>query len=316
MARHTLTIKWLRFIRIENIFLIALLMLVIREAVLAPLYAMAEVELRLSFLDYVLLIFDLASVAVSGYWINDRADRAIDKINRPERMLASEQLSDRAFWMFYAGTVIAGGIITLYLGWKHDELSWCWLYPVSVFAFWGYAKTLKKQGLIGNLLVSFFIASIVLIALIAEPGIFSILHFIEALDLFGALLFFAFIAFLANLAREFVKDCEDVPGDRQHGVRSLPIVIGMDSTMRVVAFILFLLLALEAVMYQRFATSLNHWTSSVSFVLVIAMLVIMIWKALQLKDTGRFRLLSQSLKLLMMLGLIQLVVLAQDLVSG
>ncbi len=309
-------LPWLRFMRIENIIMIALLMFVIRQGALAPLYEQLETGFRMQLFDFALLVLDLCIVAVTGYWINDQADRSIDAINRPERIMASGKLTGSSFWMLYSIAVVIGAIITAHLAWKYDELGWTWLYPFSVFSFWLYARFLKKQGLIGNALVSFFIAAIVFIVLIAEPALFQVLYIVEALDVLGALLFFAFIAFLANLAREWVKDCEDIEGDQAFGVRSLPILTSLVFTQRAAAVALFLILVLEGLMFRRFQNALQDWEAQLSFGIVGLTTLLIIWNVLRSSDQRRLRLVSRSLKLLMVLGLVQLVLVSLDLVAG
>jgi geranylgeranylglycerol-phosphate geranylgeranyltransferase len=84
---------------------------------------------------------------------------------------------------------------------------------VWVVALFVYSVQWKRTVLLGNILVSFITALAV--------------YFGAAVTLnFEAAKIPALFAFLANLAREIIKDVEDVEGDRIVGARTLPIRFG------------------------------------------------------------------------------------------
>ena len=53
-------------------------------------------------------------------------------------------------------------------------------------------------------------------------------------DLFSILLDYALFAFVINFIREIVKDLEDVNGDYNQGMNTLPIALGISRTSKLV----------------------------------------------------------------------------------
>ncbi|NMB78519.1 MAG: UbiA family prenyltransferase, partial [Methanomicrobiales archaeon] len=85
----------------------------------------------------------------------------------------------------------------------------------------GYAAKLKRTPLFGNIAVSYLAGSMFLFGG-ALAGVSGLLHGIP----------FAVMTFFAMLARELVKDAEDVDGDRASGAETLPIRYGIRTTVR------------------------------------------------------------------------------------
>jgi geranylgeranylglycerol-phosphate geranylgeranyltransferase len=115
----------------------------------------------------------------------------------------------------YAITLfLAGILISLYT----PPLCIAFVLANTLLLVW-YAADLKSRPLVGNLAVSFLSASIFLFggALAGTEGLASNLPL-------------AVITFFAMLARELLKDAEDVTGDRIGGARTLPMTIGIRST--------------------------------------------------------------------------------------
>ncbi|MBK8112310.1 MAG: hypothetical protein IPK46_19335 [Saprospiraceae bacterium] len=95
-----------------------------------------------------------------------------------------------------------GMIIATYLAIVSHNLPLLALYPLSIWLLWLYAKTLKKSGVGGNLVVAFMTSFVTLILIVAER---LQLMKSENSNLLQLLLGFAFFSFLVNLAREWVK---------------------------------------------------------------------------------------------------------------
>jgi geranylgeranylglycerol-phosphate geranylgeranyltransferase len=175
-------------------------------AIIAYLIATGTVVLA------VLLLFAIvALITAAGNVINDYFDAAIDVINRPERPIPSGAVS-RAGARAYATTLFFAGILV-------SLFTPPLCIAIAVFnslLLVAYAVRLKSTPFVGNIVVSYLTASIFLFggALAGREGLFHILPV-------------AAITFLAILARELLKDAEDVEGDRAGGADTLPIRIGV-----------------------------------------------------------------------------------------
>ena len=72
-------------------------------------------------------------------------------------------------------------------------------------------------------------------ALLTGVSIYVIAFYFQKSELL--VLTYAIFAFFLNLIREILKDIEDRQGDRKHGCRTLPIVIGFRKTKAVIFLI-------------------------------------------------------------------------------
>ncbi len=155
----------------------------------------------------------VALVAMGGYVINDVFDVEIDKINKPDRPIPSGQVSLRnATALAYAGFGI-GTAISLALGYVQAVVAGI----TSLLLYW-YAKSLKKTGLTGNLVVALTTAlSIFYGGLAYYQGDWATLVFIPTA-----------YSFLLTLAREIVKGVEDYVGDKAYGVKTLATTLGVE----------------------------------------------------------------------------------------
>jgi len=166
-----------------------------------------------------LLVFLVVTLGCSaGNTINDYFDYEIDRINRPERPLPRGAMSRKtAFW--YAMALFALGLILASLINVYAFL----LAVLAYTAMFLYAWKLKPLPFVGNLVVAGLTGATPLYGAVAVGKI-------------GLAGYLALCAFLVNVAREVIKDIEDVEGDLAKGARTLPIVIGKKKAAYVGAF--------------------------------------------------------------------------------
>jgi geranylgeranylglycerol-phosphate geranylgeranyltransferase len=156
----------------------------------------------------------LASVVVftatgAGNVINDYFDHEIDAINRPERPIPSGRISRGVAGVYSIILFALASLMGFYLG----LLPGLVVVSSSLLMVY-YAWRLKKRCLVGNITISF---------LTGLSFVFGgiVLGEVRASILLG------FYAFLMTMAREIVKDMEDVEGDLAEGATTLPITHGM-----------------------------------------------------------------------------------------
>jgi geranylgeranylglycerol-phosphate geranylgeranyltransferase len=221
-----------RLLRPLNVLL--LLALVVLGAILAA---------GTSFLDdggasrIALAALSAAFLLAAGNSINDVFDVDIDRINRPARPLAAGRISSRtAVWIWAAGTA-CGILLSFWLSALHFVMA-----AAAALLLYAYSATLKRLPLLGNLAV----ALVVTLALyyggltVGSPG-----------PLFAAAAF----AFLTTLAREVIKDVQDMHGDATAGARTLPLVLGVDAAVRLGTLVLAVTIALTPLPFLLFEYS-------------------------------------------------------------
>lgn len=145
----------------------------------------------------------------AGNAINDYVDHKIDAINKPERPIPSGRISLRAAAIYSIALFTISTIMALVIG----------IIPgiiviLSAMLMFLYAYRLKKTCLIGNMSIAFLTGlCFVFAGVVLETVFLSVL--------------LGFYAFLMTMAREIVKDMEDVEGDSAEGASTFPIRYGM-----------------------------------------------------------------------------------------
>jgi geranylgeranylglycerol-phosphate geranylgeranyltransferase len=169
-----------------------------------------------------LLIAAVSVVTIAGgaNALNDVIDLAADRINRPHRPVAAGMVSaseGKAVWM--GGTVL-GILLAWTISLPHFAIA-----AAASGLMIAYNLRLKATPLAGNLVVSLVVAV-------------SILFGAMAVGSASGALYAAAFAFLVTLARELVKDVEDLRGDVAAGVRTAASAWGVGIVRRLVASVI------------------------------------------------------------------------------
>jgi geranylgeranylglycerol-phosphate geranylgeranyltransferase len=169
----------------------------------------------------------------AGMAINDYFDREIDRINDPDRPIPRGAVSPRlALWFSLALFVAAVGL-ALALPALAVAIA-----AVNFAALVTYTKLFKGTPGLGNALVSYLVGSALLFGGAAVGNA-------------EASLVLAALAGLSTFAREVIKDVEDVAGDREEGLTTLPIAVGERRALVVAAVALVVALVASPVPYLR-----------------------------------------------------------------
>lgn len=212
----------------------------------------------------------------AGNAINDYFDHKIDAINRPERPIPSGRISLKAAGIYslllFAVAIVIGFIIGLLPGIIVFSSSLLMIY---------YAYSLKTKCLIGNISISFLTGlSFVLGGVVVNEIIISV--------------YLGFFAFLMTMAREIVKDMEDMEGDKMEGASTLPIVYGKKVSSIIAAFFMILASLASPVLYFLGIFSILYL-----FVLAVAIVIFLRSSVLILKDqtTENTKKISKQIKI-------------------
>ena len=182
-----------------------------------------------------LLIISLQTMAVmffigAGNVMNDIKDYEIDKLAHPNRPLPSGEISLQSATTF-SRLLWASSILCLasaiYFSMDFD-LWWATIiiYVIAVVLMISYdhgPKT-KEMGLQGNIAISIMVAAVIIYGASSVGGLLNPLIW-----------WVSGVVFFTNLAREIIKDCQDIIADE--GQRTtLPMKIGLDKS-RMVAYV-------------------------------------------------------------------------------
>lgn len=298
--------KYLSLVRYQNLILLALMQLVFRYGFLEH----EMVVLALNDWQYLLLVLATVLIAAAGYVINDIFDQEADAINRPNHQLVGKSISETAAYNLYVGLNLIGVGLGFYLSNVIEKPSFATIFIFIAACLYFYATTLKGIILVGNFVVAFILALSVLII-----GVFDLYPMTfhgnqnQMRVLFSILTDYAVFAFLINFIREIIKDAEDVKGDFNQGIQTLPIILGINRTAKVV-FGLLLIPVLLVFWYINTYLMQNELYLAVIYLLVLVLspLLYSLVKSWNAKTIKEFHHLSQLLKIIIFFGICSILV--------
>jgi len=144
----------------------------------------------------------------AGNAINDYFDREIDRINQPGRPIPRGAVSPQGVLGFSAALFALAVGVALLLPRLAIAIA-----VVNLLALISYTEYFKGMPGLGNALVAYLVGSTFLFGAAAVSDV-------------GSVVVLFVLAATATLTREIIKDVEDLEGDREEGLNTLPIAIG------------------------------------------------------------------------------------------
>lgn len=267
-----------------------------------------NIPLALNDWQFGLLVLSTVLLAAGGYVINNIFDQNTDNINKPNNVIVGKTISETHAYNLYIGLTISGVAIGFYLSNVILKPGFASIFILIAATLYFYATSLKQMMLIGNSIVALLLSFSVIIIGIFDlyPVTFESNQQKMAI-VFSILLDYALFTFMLNFIREIVKDLEDVDGDYNQGMNTLPIAIGIGRTSKIV-FALSFIPVLAILFY------INNYLFQLQFATIYLLLFVLgpllfftlkIWTA---KTKNDFHKLSLLLKWILLFGIISIVV--------
>ena len=261
------------------------------------------------------LVFSTVLIAAGGNIINDYFDVRADRVNKPHRLIITKHIKKRtAIVMHWTINLIAFSI-ALYLSWIMDSFWYLFIHLFSINVLWFYSMYFKRQFLTGNVLIAALTALVPVLV-----GIFFYQQNLPNTEWYNMELFpfnlngstpriimyislgLAIFAFLLNLAREVIKDMEDVDGDKKLHAKTLPISWGYKKSKWFVGIALFAAIcAAGMLIYLIEAFTIMTVLPGIIAAILILIAIILVSSASTKSD---YRRINHCLKLAMTVGLL------------
>ncbi|MDI1304818.1 MAG: geranylgeranylglycerol-phosphate geranylgeranyltransferase [bacterium] len=301
--------NFLKLIRYQNLLMLAFMQLVFRYG----FFKFQNISLALNDLQYGLLVLSTVLLAAGGYVINNIFDQDTDTINKPNNVIVGKSISEAKAYNIYVALNCIGVGIGFYLSNVIQKPGFASIFILIAATLYFYATSLKQMMLIGNIIVALLLAFSVIII-----GVFDLYPATyegnqqEMAVIFSILLDYALFTFILNFIREIVKDLEDVNGDYNQGMNTLPIAIGINRTSKIV-FALSFIPVLAILFY------INNYLFQLQFATLYLMLSVLgpllyftfkIWNA---KTKNDFHKLSLLLKWILLFGIVSIVVITLNM---
>jgi 4-hydroxybenzoate polyprenyltransferase len=269
----------------------------------------------LSDIRFFLLVVSTVLLAASGYVINDYFDIRIDRINRPDLVVVGRLVPRRVALLLHVILTITGVFIGLFLAYISRKENYALLYILVPALLWYYSTTLKKQVLIGNLVISLLTALVPYVVVSMEFATLARVHgdqILESPACSTAWFWttgFAFFAFISTMARELIKDMEDVEGDSKAGCSTLPVEMGLGYSRTVVLFLTVVSLVALWVIFLMVPQLRSSNISLAYFFLFLTVPYLLLgYKMMRAKEKSDFKVASGLSKIIMLAGILFILV--------
>ncbi|MEM9075818.1 MAG: geranylgeranylglycerol-phosphate geranylgeranyltransferase [Bacteroidota bacterium] len=193
-------------VRGYNILVITLAQYLTSIYILSPNLPLREVVLDFNLF---LIVTASALVIASGYIINNFYDAEKDLINKPTKSMLDRLVSQR----FKLTTYFILNFLAVFAA-SYISFRAVFFFSAYIFGIWIYSHKLKRIPFLGNL-VSATLAIAPFFVVFVYYRNFETVIFVHALFLF-----------LLILARELIKDLENMAGDMAQNYKTIPILYG------------------------------------------------------------------------------------------
>ena len=307
--------NFLKLIRWKNILVIILTMITMRQLVISPIFD--NYGIKVMFPDWIFYLMMLATVliAAGGYIINDYFDIRIDRINRSRKMIIGVSVTRRKAIAMHLWLNILGVTCGIVVAIAAHKFWYSFIFLGAFILLWLYSRYLKKTILWGNLLIAMLTATVPMlvamteyIAVATSISDWDIYH-IRAIKMsMQVIIFFSAFAFIYTLMREITKDCEDIIGDQENGVQSLPVALGLRKTNYIICAIAVLSAAAVAFFWHSYLAQTKFFAYELMPAIYIHSLVVfptIIVGIVSLFGTSKrkYSFLSGFIKVIMLLGI-------------
>lgn len=223
-------------------------------------------------------------VAAGGYIINDIFDIETDTINKPEKRIISKHISVKSAYLLYFVLTTIGIISGFFTGLGMGIL--CIVLSILLYF---YSSDLKGEQLQGNLLIAMMAGMVVYVS---SRGVYNVsnTYFAE----------YATMAFFITMAREIIKDIEDIDGDKAHDYLTYPVVNGIPKSKTLVFAFIAICLIIIGLLYIQANNLIFYIYMSLTIIPIITYTLWLIRKADKKED---YKKISNWLKATMFLGL-------------
>ena len=227
----------------------------------------------------------------AGNVFNDLKDVEIDQFAHPDRVIVAGRLSMVCARRLGWGLNVLGAVVALFINLPSALLAW-----LAIGFLFAYNYFLKRVPLAGNFIIALLAGGVVLMGGMALAPEY-------AFELPGPIIGGLF-AFLVHLMREIVKDIQDMEADRRFGLRSLPMLIGVRSSLLTVA--LFAVILCFAIFWPYREEWFGRYYLYIAAVGVIAPVLATIATSILRPSDTSIRVLATTLKVAMGFGLLAL----------
>ena len=272
-----------------------------------------NIPLALADWQYGLLVLSTILLAAGGYVINNIYDQETDSVNKPNNVIVGRSISETQAYNLYFALTVSGVAIGFYLSNVIQKPGFASIFILIAATLYLYASSLKQMLLIGNIVVALLLSFSVIIIGIFDLYPATVLENQQQMKIFFSILLdYAVFAFMINILREMIKDIEDMDGDYNQGMNTLPIAIGKLRTCKII-FVLSIIPVLVILLYiNKYLLDLL-WVTIYILLFVCGPLILFTIKMLKANTKKDFHFLSLLLKFILLFGILSVGVISLNM---
>ena len=301
--------NFLKLIRYQNLLMLAFMQLIFRYG----FFKFQNIPLALADWQYGLLVLSTILLAAGGYVINNIYDQETDSDNKPNDVIVGRGISETQAYNLYFALTVSGVAIGFYLSNVIQKPGFASIFILVAATLYLYASSLKQMMLIGNIVVALLLSFSVIIIGIFDLYPATVLENQQQMKIFFSILLdYAVFAFMINILREMIKDIEDMDGDYNQGMNTLPIAIGKLRTCKII-FVLSIIPVLSILLYiNKYLLDLL-WVTIYMLLFVCGPLILFTVKMLKANTKKDFHFLSLLLKFILLFGILSVGVISLNM---
>ncbi len=277
-------------VRGYNILMIALAQYLASIYILSPNLPLRRVVLDL---DLFVIVVASALVIAGGYIINNFYDAEKDLINRPRKTMLDRLVSQRTKLTTYFILNFLSVFFASYVSFRAVLF-----FSAYIFGIWFYSHKLKKVPFVGN-----FVS-----ATLAIAPFFAVFVYYKNFE--TAIFVHAIFLFLLILAREMIKDLENMAGDMAQNYKTIPILYGTRFSKICISVLIVLTLAPSLLLINYFDVGYMY-LYFIGCIFLQLLFLLLLWKSSSKKH---YVWLHNILKLIIIVGVFSILLIDIDLV--
>ncbi|MCM4172820.1 ubiquinone biosynthesis protein UbiA [Arenibacter sp. TNZ] len=272
------------------------ILMIILAQYLASIYILApHLPLRKVVFDGNLFVIVLSSALViaAGYIINNFYDAEKDLINKPRKSMLDRLVSQRTKLSTYFLLNFLSVFFASYVSFKAVVF-----FSAYIFGIWLYSHKLKRVPFLGN-----FVS-----ATLAIAPFFAVFVYYKNFD--PVIFVHALFLFLLILAREMIKDLENMAGDMAQNYKTIPILYGAKFSKTCISILIGLTLLPSFLLIEYFDVGYMYLYFIGCIFLLLGFLVLLV----KSNSKKHYVWLHNILKLIIILGVFSILLINVDLV--
>ena len=277
-------------VRGYNILMVTLAQYLAAIFIMAPDWPLKKVVLDMNL--FMLVTASALSIA-AGYIINNFYDAEKDLINKPRKSMLDRLVPQRIKISAYFVLNFLAVCCASYVSFRGVLF-----FSIFIFVIWFYSHKLKRLPLLGNLVS----------AILAITPFFAVFIYFKNFE--SVIFVHAIFLFLLILAREMIKDLENIAGDIAHNYSTAPIYYGTTFSKIFITSLLVLTVIPSWLLIAMFNVG-NMTYYFIAAIMLLPICVFLLWKSDAKKH---FVWLHNILKLIIISGVFSILLINMEVV--